>query len=286
MLRLLALVLLSLAVFGAPAAAPLPVYASVPPITALAEAVGGPRVDAHSLLRPGENPVTFSPTPRQLARLADSRLFITVGLPFEKVWLPRIRQLSKGLQVLDLRTGLHLLPLPEHRHAAGDPHTGDEPDPHVWTDPVALIHMSETLRDALIRLDPEHAEEYRQRQATLAARLQGLDRALRTRLAPLKNRDFLVFHPAWGYFARRYGLHQLAIEHEGKQGGARWMAELIERARSGDIRVIVVQPQFDQRLARQIAQAIGGRVVSVDPLAPDIENSLQRLARVLAGDTP
>ena len=286
MSRLLALVLLSIIALDVTAGDRLRVQASVPPIAALAEAVGGSRVEVHSLLRPGDNPVTFAPTPRQLARLADSRLFVAIGVPFEKIWLPRIRQLNSKLQVLDLRAGLDDALLPAHRHAGEDPHSHDAPDPHLWTNPIALIHMSRTLRDALIRLDPDHADGYRQRQAALASRLQALDHALKTQLEPIKNRDFLVFHPAWGYFARRYGLHQIAIEHEGKQGGARWMAELIERARKGGIQVIVVQPQFDRRLAQQIAQAIDGHVVSIDPLAHDIENSLRRLARVIAGDTP
>jgi zinc transport system substrate-binding protein len=159
-------------------------------------------------------------------------------------------------------------------------------DPHVWNDPLAAIHMSETVRDALIEADPAHADAYRQQQATLAGRLQALDTQLRGILAPYGGRGFLVFHPAWGYFARRYGLQQLAIEHQGKQSGARWMKDLIDRAKREDIRVIVVQPQFDQRMAGQIAQAIGGHLADVDPLSPDYQGSLLRLAHVIAGGKP
>ena len=276
--RLLSLLLLLCLSLAARAGKPLVTYASVPPITAIVAAVGGKQVEAHSLLRPGDNPVTFSPTPRQLAQLARSRLFVAAGLPFERAWLPRIRASSPGMRVLDLATALH----PPAIRGEDD----HELDPHLWTDPLLVIRMSEAIREALSALDPDHSAQYRRRQAEFARRIAALHRELDARLAPLRGRGFLVFHPAWGYFARRYGLHQLAIQHEGKQGGARWMAQLIERARREGIKTVVVQPQFDQRLARQIADAIGGRVLSVDPLAGDYAASLRRLAAVIAGGSP
>lgn len=287
MLRLFALLLLPFLLCTANAAIPtLSVYASVPPIAALVGEVGGSHVRASSLLRPGDSPVTFSPAPRQLARLADSQLFVRVGLPFENTWLPRIHSVSPNLHILDARANLDLLSLPEHHHHDTGKHDSGAPDPHVWTDPVNVLRMSESIRDALIELDPAHADDYRRQQNRLADKLTDLDRKLRSQLAPGNGQHFLVFHPAWGYFARRYGLHQLAIQHEGKQSGARWMAKLIAQARREGIRVIVVQPQFDQRLARQIAQAIDGRVVSIDPLSRDYRDSMRRLARVIAGDNP
>lgn len=262
-------------------ASPLSVHASVPPISAIVAAVGGEHVEVHSLLRPGESPLTFSPTPRQLADLADSQLLFSAGMPFERAWTPRIRNLSQTLEVVDLRQGLDLI-ADRHTHSGAHRHDeGDEPDPHIWTDPLLVVHISEVIRDRLAQLDPEHAQGYHDRQQALARRLLALDRELSADLATLTHRRFLVFHPAWGYFARRYGLTQLAIEHEGKQAGGRWVAELIEQARQDDIRVILVQPQFDRRLAQQIADAIGGRVHSVDPLAWDFETSLRGLARVL-----
>ncbi len=279
-IRLLLLLLLCL-LTASTNASPLPVYGSVAPISAIVAAVGGEQVKVASLLRPGESPLTFSPTPRQLADLADSRLLFSAGLPFERAWIPRIRGLSPTLEVVDLRQGLDLIANP-HAHPGADHHgDADEPDPHIWTDPLLVVRISEVIRDRLSQLDPGHAPHYSDRQQALARRLLALDRKLSADLASLAHRRFLVFHPAWGYFARRYGLTQLAIEHEGKQAGGRWVAELIEQARRDGIRVILVQPQFDRRLAQQIADAIGGRVFSVDPLSRDFEESLRKLAAVL-----
>jgi len=279
-IRLLLLLLLCLPTAGTNAS-PLPVYGSVAPISAIVAAVGGEQVKVASLLRPGESPLTFSPTPRQLADLADSRLLFSAGLPFERAWIPRIRGLSPTLVVVDLRQGLDLIANP-HAHPGADHHDdAEEPDPHIWTDPLLVVRISEVIRDRLAQLDPGHAPYYRSRQQALAQRMLALDRELNADLTNLSHRRFLVFHPAWGYFARRYGLTQLAIEHEGKQTGGRWVAELIEQARRDDIRVILVQPQFDRRLAQQIATAIDGRVHSIDPLAWDFEASLRELAAVM-----
>lgn len=264
-------------------AGPLRLFASVPPIAELARQVGGERIEAHSLLRPGDNPVTFAPTPRQLAELSGARLFLRVGVPFERTWLKRIHALAPRLEVIDLRQGLPSAPLAGHHHGHGlgdEPH---EPDPHLWTDPIAISGMAERIADTLARLDPEHAAGYHDRARQVQEAMQTLDAEIRDRLEGLQSRAFLVFHPAWGYFARRYGLEQLAIEHEGKQAGGRWLAETIDKARKAGIRLILIQPQFDQRLARQVAQAIGGDVVTIDPLAPDYAAQIRRLVALLAG---
>ena len=92
----------------------------------------------------------------------------------------------------------------------------------------------------------------------------------------------LSFHPAWGHFAERYQLQQVAIEHEGKQPGARSLATLIDHARQQDIRVVFVQPQFDRRMAQRVAKAIDGQVIALDPLDPDYPSSLRRVAQAFA----
>ncbi len=272
---LLRLILLLLVSLPATLSAAWTVHASVPPIAALAREVGGARVAVHSLLRPADNPVTFAPTPRQLLALADSALYLRAGLPFEHTWMPRLRQVNPKMRVVDVREGFSLLPHPDHGHRE------DLPDPHLWTDPLAAIHIAERIQQALAALDPAHAEAYRRGFAATRARLLALDRWIRERLAARPVAGFLVYHPAWGYFARRYGLRQLAIEHQGKQGGARWLTDLIERARRDGIRVVLVQPQFDHRQAEQIARAIDARLVTIDPLAADQEAELRRLVEAL-----
>ena len=138
------------------------------------------------------------------------------------------------------------------------------------------------IRDRLTALDPVHAGDYADRHDAFVGELDALDREIRALLDPLANRRFMVLHPAWGYFADAYGLTQLAIEHDGKEPGARTLATLIAQAGRENVRVVFVQPQIDRRSAVQIARAIGGTVIAVDPLAADYTDNLRDVAHRFA----
>lgn len=280
-IRRLTAVLAVLLLFAAPAgAATLRVAVSVLPLAEFAQRVGGDRVSVQTLVGPGQNPHSFELTARQVEELTSARLFWRVGMPFEEAWVGRLRSRNPALTVLDARTGLDLPP-PAGKATL---HHGDHPDdhdPHVWTSPMLVRTMVQQLAEALAAIDPAGAAAYRANAATYAAGLAALDAELRQALAPLQNRRFLVYHPAWGEFAAAYGLEQVAIERDGKEPGARSLAELATEARRAGLRVIFVQPQSSPRNAQTLAREIGARVVTVDPLAPDYAAGLRALARAL-----
>ncbi len=264
-------------------AEPLRVFVSVLPMQAFVEKIGDGHVQVRAMVRPGYSPATYDPTPQQIAALAEADLYVRVGVPFERAWMARIRAANAAMRVVDARHGIDLRTLEAHEH--GDPaagRDGHEADPHVWTSPPLVKQMGASIRDELARLDPAHAAEFAANYSVFAAEMDALDRDVRAVLTPVQHRRFLVFHPAWGYFADTYDLVQVPIEREGKQPGARALAALIGQARSEGIRVVFVQPQFDKRQAGQVAQAIGGRVVAVDPLAADYGENLRRAARSFA----
>jgi zinc transport system substrate-binding protein len=259
-------------------AAPLQVFVSVAPQKSLLERVGGDQVAAQVMVAPGRSPATYEPQPRQLISLERADLYLAIGVPFETAWLPRIRRTVPTLRIEDLRSGLRLHKL-DHDHGGA---AGDGLDSHVWTDPRRCLQMAARIRDLLTELRPEQRDLFAANYGALAESLRTLDAELQAQLSALPSRLFLVFHPAWGYFAERYGLEQVAIEHEGKEPGARALAALIERARAEGVRKVFVQPQFSQRLAETVARAIGGQVIVVDPLAEDCMASLRRIAASLA----
>ncbi len=274
------------------AAARQEVMVSVLPLQWLVDRIGGEAVQTRTLVAPGRDPHTFEPTPRQMAELARARLYVRVGVPFEQALIERIRAINPDMSVLDVRQGLRLRAMEGAGRMVGGPSVGtthadpdeteDARDPHVWTSPANLIHMAGLVRDRLTALDPQHAGLYRQHDKALAGDLASLDRDLRTRLAALRGRAFMVFHPSWGYFADAYGLEQIPLEYEGKAPGPRTLAASVERARREGIRKIFVQPQLDQRAARTLAAAIGATVVTVDPLAYEVGASLRALADQIA----
>ena len=126
-------------------------------------------------------------------------------------------------------------------------------------------------RDKLSGLDPAHRADYTHNHAAFDRELDDLDRDIRAVLDPLHYRRFMVFHPVWGYFADAYRLV--------KEPDAPALVTLIKQAKREKVRGIFVQPHFDKR---QVAQAIGGGVIAVDPLAPDYADSLHRVARQFA----
>jgi zinc transport system substrate-binding protein len=159
---------------------------------------------------------------------------------------------------------------------------GHKLDPHVWVSPPLVKQMVGVIRDKLVELAPAYTAAFDRNHDAFVAELDALDGELHALLDPLPDRTFMVFHPAWGYFADTYGLTQVAIEREGKEPGARGLAALIEQAKADGIKVLFVQPQFDRRQARQVAEAIGGRVIAVDPLAADYVDNLRRVGQEFA----
>jgi zinc transport system substrate-binding protein len=277
------------------AAAPLAVFVSVPPQASLARDVGGPHVVVHCLVQASQDPHVFEPTPKQTLALARARVFFTVGIPFERPLLDKIRGHLPDLEIVDSSRGF------ARRPAGGDAHEHGAPsalprsrrdadrdadhsslDPHIWLSPEALRIMTRNMADALARIDPAHSADFRRRARTARDSIDRADDRARAKLAPFRGQTVYVFHPAFGYFCDAYGLRQKAVEVDDKPPTSRLLRELILQAKKDGARAIFVQEQFDQRSARVVAEAVGGRVAVLDPLAEDVVANLERMAAAIA----
>ena len=263
----------------------LPVFVSILPQKYFVERIGGEHVRVSVMVGPGQSPATYEPRPRQMAELVSARLFYRIGVAFEEVWMERISAANPGMELLDARDGLILRemePAGGHHHDHDHPRQAKgHPDPHIWLSPVMVRAMAARLQDTLIRLDPSNQASYRANYQAFADDLEALTRETRNRLADLKQRSFMVFHPSWGYFADEFDLKQMPIESEGKEPGASTLVRLIEQARAEHISVIFVQQQFSQAPARGLAAAVGARLVAIDPLAEDYLDNLRRVTTAL-----
>ena len=264
---------------------------SIPPQAYFVERIGAEHVQVQVLVGPGQSPHTFEPTPRQAGGLARARVYFTIGVPFEEQLLSKITATNKKMRVVDTCRGIKLRPmsadeaaLDEHDDHGEEGHEHDHevgagrPDPHTWLSPRLAKVQAARICEGLKAVDPQHASAYEQNLDALQADLDEVDAKIAEALAPLKGRKFFVFHPAFGYFADAYGLTQLPVEIEGKSPGARQLAALIRKAKEERIRVIFVQPQFSPNRAQAIAEAIGGAVVPIDPLAEDYIKNLEQMA--------
>jgi zinc transport system substrate-binding protein len=260
------------------AAGPLPVVVALPPHAWLVEAVGGGRVEAQTLVGPGDSPATFQPSDRQVSRLLEARLLFRAGAPFEHgPWFRAVR--GAALEVVDLRHGVEALET-DHSHGRTTAIESGH-DPHIWLSPRRLVVQARTVATALARHDPAGRTEYERNYDRLATRLTELDAELAAALAPHTGRAFVVFHPSWSYFAADYGLRQIAVETAGKEPSDRELTRLAAAARAARIRVVFVQPQIGGRAAAALATALGADLAVLDPLARDVPANLRAVARTL-----
>jgi zinc transport system substrate-binding protein len=284
-LLVLALSLTLAAPRPATAADPLAVFASVVPVQRFADIVGAELVNARALVKPGASPATYEPTPSQMADLARARVYFSCGVPFEKAWLPRLRQANPDLDVVAADAGIDKTPIAGHGTSDG---RGEVIlDPHVWLSPPLAMKMAANIRDGLIQADPENSLAYRRGYQDFKARAEVVHDKIQDILSGMSGTSFLVFHPSWGYFAKTYGLEQLAVEHEGREPGPKALSRLLDRARTAGIRVVFVQPQFSRQAALSVARSLDAEVAVLDPLAADWADNLLRAARAIrdaAGD--
>ena len=274
------------------------VAVTIVPHAWLVRQIGGDRVDVVTMVQPGESAELYQPTDAQISQLAGAAAYLRVGMPLEESRGFRAILAGGAIKVVDLREGIRLREMAPHSHAeacrdeggiarespagngSADRHCGK--DPHVWLSPRLLVVQARAVAETLAELDPAHGEEYSRNLAELQRKLDDLDRTIRGTLAPFRGRAFIVYHPAWGYFADEYGLRQIAVETEGKEPSDRELTELQRRAREEGAKVIFVQKQTAGRAAQALAEAIGGRTEVLGDLEYDVPASLLRAAKLLA----
>lgn len=274
----------------------LPVFVSIVPQKYFLEQIGKDLVDVKIMVQPGASPATYEPKPKQMVDIAKADLYFAIGVPFEKAWLAKIAGANPEMEIIHTDRNIEKLPMATHHHHDGEEadhgepahHAEDEPsgetgeetgtDPHIWLSPPLVKVQAQTIRDALVEADPAHRSIYEANFRQFAGSLDQLDAELKGLFSNAEGRKFMVFHPAWGYFAHAYGLTQVAVEIEGKEPKPAQLTGLIRYAREQDIRVVFAQPQFSSKSAQVIAREIGGRVAVADPLAEAWLDNLRTLA--------
>lgn len=258
------------------------VFVSILPQVYFVERIAGQRVDVKVLVKPGKSPTTYAPTLTQLANLVKAKVFFRIGVPFENVLLPKVKEIARNLKIVDTRLGIKLRKM-QGSHDHNDSHTetkGD--DPHIWLSPQLVKQQAKIIGRTLMQIDPEGKAEYTDNLQSFIIDLEALDRRISKVLSPFKGSTFFVFHPTFGYFADAYGLRQMAVEVEGKAPKGKELALFIKKAKADVTRLVFVQPQFDQTAAQKIAEAIQGAVISIDPLSGDYIQNLEIIATKIA----
>ena len=266
---------------------PIIVGVSIVPQQEFVEMVGGDNVEVVVMVPPGASPHSYEPTPSQLTALSNAKLYAMVGsgITVEDTLMDKITDLNSDMAIVDCSEGITLIEMVVHEHEdeevadEGEEHEDESGlDPHIWTSPDNVEIMVENIYQGLIEVDPDNQATYLANKNAYLADLNELDEQIQTTLEGKEGSSFMVYHPAWGYFANHYGLNQVAVEIEGKEPSAQDMQAIIDEANEEGIKVIFVQSGFSTVSAETIADEIGGEVVEIDPLAKDYIDNLAKVA--------
>jgi ABC-type Zn uptake system ZnuABC Zn-binding protein ZnuA len=244
-------------------ARPLRVVASIFPVGDMVREVGGDRVAVQVLLPPGASPHVFEPTPGMAKEISKAGLFFEVGAGLD-FWAEKlVKGVEPNIRVVVLSNGMKLLKEEgerDHEHGAANP--------HVWLDPVLAVEMVKKIQKALAETDPQGAEIYRKRGSDYIAKLKILDADIRKTIATFAIKSFVSFHPAWDYFAIRYGLKDAGVieESPGEEPAPRKLESIVKAIRNYHIRAVFAEPQLNPKVADVIAHEAGVKVVMLDPI--------------------
>ncbi len=249
------------------------VAATISVVQDLVEQVGGDRVETFSIVPVGGSPETFQPSPRDAGRISESQVVFENGLGLD-AWVEDLIESAGNEEqtVVELSEGLEPIEGGEHEEeheaeeepGAGDEHEHAEGNPHLWLDVANAEHYVERIRDTLVEVDPEGAEEYETNAEEYLAELEELDGYIRERTGdiPEERRKLVTFHDAFPYFAEAYGFELVGVvlENPEAEPGSREVAEVVRTIEEEEVPVVFTEPQFNAGLADTIAGEAGVEV--------------------------
>lgn len=250
------------------------IYTTIAPLKYIVEQITGDDFNIEVLVPVGASPESFEPTPRQYIALNESQLIFSTGLiDFETALLERISNKDK---IVDLSRNISLIEGScSHSHHNAEEHQHGV-DPHIWTSPHELKTIARNAYDAIIEQYPDSIK-YSEAYKRLAHQIEQLDEECRQRCNASQARAFVIYHPALTYYARAYGIEQIAIEREGKEPSAKYIATLIEQAKAKQCTSLLYQIEYPRSVVDALAEDTGLEPQQINPLN---ENPLEFVRQV------
>ncbi|MEZ5082980.1 MAG: zinc ABC transporter substrate-binding protein [Bacteroidales bacterium] len=245
---------------------------SILPQKYFVEKISGENFIVNVLIPSGASPASYEPSPLQIKQLEGSAMYLKNGeLGFEKTWISNLEKKLTNIGFYNTSEGIDLLEGGSHSHGSHQ----HAVDPHVWISPKNVKVIAKNIYLAITSFDPENAEFYKSNLKTFENELDSLDNIIKEKLKSCTHRHFIIYHPALSYFARDYGLVQVPLEMEGKEPGFQHMQQIVDMAKEDNIRLILIQREFNMDEAKTLESEINGKIVVINPL--DYEWSQQLL---------
>ncbi|MBD3795407.1 MAG: zinc ABC transporter substrate-binding protein [Epsilonproteobacteria bacterium] len=251
---------------------------SIEPQKEIVQKIGKEKVGVVLMVNSGASPHSYEPKANQMIALSKAKLYFSVGVEFEHVWLARFKAQNKNLLIIDSTKGITKMPMIETYH-----HKGNSLDPHVWTSPRNMKLMAKNIYENMAKNDTKNYEFYKANYLNLLKEIDMMDKKIRLILSKIpKNGSFLVFHPSWGYFAKEYGLNQVSIEVEGKSIAPKALVSIIEQSKKAKVRVIIVQPEFSDKMAQSVAKALNVKIYKISTMSQNWGLNLVNFATMIS----
>lgn len=251
------------------------VTVTIPPYKYFVEKIAGEKVDVNVMVSNGNNPETYEPNAQQMMELSNSALYLKVGsIGFEQTWMKKLQDNAPDMKVIDTSVGIKPAQTP-----------GGNIDPHVWMScKNARIISSNTLK-ALCELVPKNKAFFEKNYQSLLNIINKRDSTIKKSFKenPELVQKFVIYHPILTYFARDYGLEQLAIEEEGREPSADQLKSLIERARKEKIKYCLIQAEFANRNTNTFINESHTKPMNINPLQGDWNRAMQEAAAAVQG---
>lgn len=252
---------------------------SIAPQAFFVEKIAGNNASINIILPPNVNEHTFELKPKTMKQLEKSDIYFTIGLEFEKNLIDKFHQNFPNLEIVNMQKNINLLEIQDEDHHS---HEHENFDPHTWLDPILVQTMALNIYETLIQKYPQNKNLYKQNLDNFLAELDSLNLQISSKLEKLKNKEFIVYHPSWAYFAKRYDLIQIPVEILGKEPKIKDLKNLINLMKDKNIKTIFVQKGFPENAAKTLAKECDAKIFILNHLSKDWENELLKTADALA----
>jgi len=242
---------------------------SIVPEQTFVQKVCGDDYEVVTIIPPGYSPESYDPTPLEAEKFNKAKIYFTIGVPAEVNILKRISSDTKIVHFEDIVS-----------KAYEDRHFGTTRDPLIWLSPKRVKVMVSSVAENLVTLKEGNAD-YSANANLYIQELTQLESDINQLLAPVKSMSFIVFHPAFGYFADEFGLKMYALEEEGHDATPKNLMNLVDFAKENGIKTIFYQDEIDSAQSKSFAEEIGGISVSLSPLSADYTANLLKMAKTI-----
>ncbi len=253
------------------------VVVSVLPQQTFTKAIGGDKVNISVMVKPGNSPHSYEPKPSQMIDIQKADLYFAIGVEFEHSWIPKFSNQNKNMLIVDISKGIKKEKIVHHDE--------EELDPHIWTSPANVIVIVNNIYEHLVETDSQNKIYYKNNLNKFLDTIKRTDEQIKRNLKDIpKGSKFMVFHPAWGYFAKQYDLVQLSVEIDGKSPKPRALAKLMKQAKKYNVKAIFTQPEFSTKTAQIIAKELNIEVIKVSPIHPHWSENLIKFSEAIKGN--